>query len=143
MSVTLIYPLSLSLISLVGCLVFTALITFRGTKTLYETIVDQEVKFEQIKGFSLEGYSITILCQRKRYRRRYRVWYIPDKQYFIYYFYGETTDSAPDKLREALKDCVSIPTAVHNVFLNTVVENEVLLAYLDVIASRLRTVRNK
>lgn len=138
MSATLSYSLSLSLISLVGCLFFSGFIRFRASRTLYETIVDQEIKFEQIKGFSLEGYSITISCQRKLYRRKYAKWYLPDKQYFIYYFYGETTENAPSSLKSVLKDCVSVPTAAHNPLLNTIVENEALLAYLDVIASRLR-----
>lgn len=133
------YLLSLSLISLLGCLFFSGFIRFRASRTLYETVVDQEIKFEQIKGFSLEGYSITISCQRKLYRRKYTKWYLPDKHYFIYYFYGETTETAPSNLKAVLVDCVSVPTSAHNPLLNTVVENDALLAYLDVIASRLRT----
>lgn len=135
---TFIYPLSLSLVSLFICLVLSFLFAFRGGQTLYETVVDNEIRFEQIKGFSLEGYSITVSCQRRRYRRRYQSWYLPDKQYYIYYFYGEADEGAPIRLIEALKDNVSIPTPIHPGFLNAFVENEALHAYLDVIASRLR-----
>lgn len=131
------FLLLISLLSLLTFLILEWLTSLRCSKTLYETVVDNEVVFEKIKGFSVEGYSLTIFCQRKCYRRKYKKWYIPDKVYFIYYLSGTASPDAPAKLKTVLIDNVSIPTIAHHRKCNKWMEREVLMSYLDVIISRL------
>lgn len=110
----------------------------RGPRTT-EEIVTPRTRSERLTGYSVSGFVINIHCQERRYRIRYRRWYVPNKELRLYHIFATTTDDCPDRLMEACRLDAVFPMLLSDAVSEQKQQAAVISAYLDILITRLET----
>lgn len=110
----------------------------KGPRTT-EEVVTPRTRSDQLIGRSISGFEIKIHCQERRYRVRYRHWYIPNKEIKLYHVYATTSDDSPKRLKEACMLELTFPGLISEPTREQKQKESVIAAYLDILITRLET----
>lgn len=88
-------------------------------------------------GYSVSGFTIEIFCQRKRYRRYYDNWFVPNNDHIAYRVFSVVSSDAPDILKQACELDLDIPALLPSFVPDEGQREEVVKAYLDLLIQRL------
>lgn len=116
--------------------VFLFLEKLKGKKTLHEVKLPKNA-LGHLVGFAVSGYEVRIYCQKKQYKRKYDNWFVRDKSMVVYRVFSVVTNDAPDRLKEACELDVDIPCQLSPFVDDEGQKDAAILAYLDLLASRL------
>jgi hypothetical protein len=108
----------------------------RGPKTVIE-IKRPENALGSLNGFTVRGYEIAIYCHRKEYQIQYARWYVPNRRVVTYSVFSVVSNNAPAALRKACELEIELPALVHNWSFDNDIRRHQVLAYLDLLESRM------
>lgn len=107
-----------------------------GKKTVHEVEHTHDDVSELII-VSINGFTLRFYCKRFNFVIRNHHGLIPDLHFSIYRVYADNSDDAPEKLKEALKHDIYLPS-FRTIFMDEEKRRKFLIeAYIDVITKRI------
>ncbi len=122
---------------LLGQIVSTLIETVRVEKTLTE-ITEAQAHIESLVAYAVEGYTITIHCQERKYACTYSRWYIPDFIVKTYEVFATIAGKAPQVLIDVCSRDSTFPGLLHPWSSTASQKQAAIEAFLDLIQARLR-----
>lgn len=111
---------------------------FKGPRTLEEVVVPR-MRSEGLTGHSISGYEISIHCQERRYKVRYKHWWMGSSELRMFHVFATYSNDCPDRFKEACRLDLTIPVLL-NSYAPTEKQREAAInAYLDILITRLET----
>lgn len=111
--------------------------TIRGERSLTE-ITEARTQIESLVAYSVEGYTVTIHCQERKYRCDYKRWFVPSFVIKTYEVFATIAGKAPDVLIDACARDRTFPRLL-NSWANSSSQKEAAIeAFLDLLHARLR-----
>lgn len=110
----------------------------KGPRTTEEVVVPR-TRSEGLTGHSVSGYEISIHCQERRYKIRYKRWWMASDEFRLFNVFATVTGDAPDRLKEACKLEMTLPVLLSSLAATEKQREAVINAYLDILIARLET----
>ena len=109
----------------------------RGERELIE-ITEARAQIESLVAYAVEGYTVTIHCQERKYRCRYQRWFIPDFVVYTYEVFATIAGKAPQVLIDACARDRTFPGLVNAWSTARAQKEAAIEAFLDLLQARLQ-----
>lgn len=110
----------------------------KGPRTTEEVVVPR-TRVEGLTGHSVSGYEINIHCQERRYRTRYKHWWMSAHEFRSYHVFATLSGDSPERLKEACKLDITLPTMLGSLASPEKQREAAINAFLDILIARLET----
>lgn len=110
----------------------------KGPRTIEEVVVPR-TRSEGLTGHSVSGYEINIHCQERRYKVRYKRWWMASDEFRLYHVFATYSNDCPDRLKEACKLETTMPVLLNSYAAAAKQKEAAINAYLDILIARLET----
>lgn len=125
---------------LLGQLLSQAIETVRGERQLTE-ITEARAQIESLVAYAVEGYTVTIHCQERKYKCAFSRWYIPNFVVNTYEVFATIAGKAPQVLIDACARDRTFPSLLHSWAAPQSQKEAAIEAFLDLLQARLRYVQ--
>lgn len=109
----------------------------RGERVVTE-ITQARSRIESIIAYAVEGYTITVHCQERKFKCCFSRWYIPDFVFYTYEVFATIAGKAPQALIDACSRDTTFPGLLIPWSSKASQKEASIEAFLDLIQTRLR-----
>lgn len=126
------------LVRILASLMTSLVENLKGPRTTEEVVVPR-TRSEGLTGHSVSGYEINIHCRERRYKVRYKRWWMGADELRMFHVFATYSNDCPERLKEACKLDISMPALLSSYAPAEKQREAAINAYLDILIARLET----